>query len=72
MAAHTVRAAPGQLAGSRPRAAALLRMILVLSDGRQAAALPRMRIILGAPRGLAGPATLRMILVLRVPRGRGR
>jgi hypothetical protein len=46
MAAHTVRAAPGQLAGRRPQAAALLRMILVLSDGRQAAALLRMRIIL--------------------------
>jgi hypothetical protein len=46
MAAHTVRAAPGQLAGDRPQAAALLRMILVLSDGRQAAALRlRMRII---------------------------
>ena len=69
MAAHTVRAAPGQLAGDRPQAAALLRMIPVLSDGRQAAALPRMRIILGAPRGLAGPATLRMILVLRVAEG---
>jgi hypothetical protein len=85
MAAHTVRTAPRQLAGRRPQAAALLRMILVLSDGRQAAALLRMRIILGAwqaaallrmriilgaPRGLAGPATLRMILVLRVPGGR--
>jgi hypothetical protein len=60
-------------------------MILVLSDGRQAAALLRMRIILGAwqaaallrmriifgvPRGLAGPAALRMILVFRAPRGR--
>jgi len=44
-------------------------MILVLSDGRQAAALPRMGIILRALRGLPGPATLRMILVLRVPEG---